>query len=114
LSLLQDKEQSFYAKELEDQIKLLVAQEELEKELRQKYVDLSVSQTIYKLVIDGQISKAAKIKSDFKVPDERFWWLKIRALGETKNWTELDKFVKSKKSPIGYTVRKKKKKKERN
>ena len=35
----------------------------------------------------------------------RFWWLKIDCLAGMSDWTELDKFAKSKKSPIGYEVR---------
>lgn len=33
----------------------------------------------------------------------RFAWLKVKGLGETRNWVELEKFSKSK-SPIGYVV----------
>lgn len=32
----------------------------------------------------------------------RFWYLKLRALTEAKDWEGLDAFAKSKKSPIGY------------
>ncbi|XP_057194949.1 regucalcin-like [Triplophysa rosa] len=32
----------------------------------------------------------------------RFWWLKLKALAEKGDWEELEKFAKSKKSPIGY------------
>lgn len=39
------------------------------------------------------------------MPDKRFWWLKVKALAESRNWVELEKFAKSKKSPIGYEVR---------
>ena len=38
------------------------------------------------------------------MPDRRFWWLRIEALGETGDWAELDRFAKSQKSPIGYEV----------
>lgn len=34
----------------------------------------------------------------------RFWWLKLKALAEKGDWEELEKFAKSKKSPIGYLV----------
>jgi len=34
----------------------------------------------------------------------RFWWLKLKALAEKEDWEELEKFAKSKKSPIGYLV----------
>ena len=35
----------------------------------------------------------------------RFWWLKIDALAGAGEWIELERFAKSKKSPIGYEVR---------
>ena len=35
----------------------------------------------------------------------RFWWLKLKATVEVKDWDELDRFSKTKKSPIGYGVR---------
>lgn len=42
------------------------------------------------------------MKSEYKVPDKRFWWLRITVLAESFQWEELDKLSKSKKSPIGY------------
>jgi hypothetical protein len=38
----------------------------------------------------------------------RFWWAKLRALVEIRDWENLEKLSKSKKSPIGYEVKKKK------
>lgn len=35
----------------------------------------------------------------------RLWWLKLTALANMGDWEELEKFSKSKKSPIGYLVR---------
>lgn len=34
----------------------------------------------------------------------RYWWLKLTALAEKDDWEEMEKFAKSKKSPIGYLV----------
>lgn len=34
----------------------------------------------------------------------RFWWVKLRALVEVRDWETLEKLAKSKKSPIGYEV----------
>lgn len=34
----------------------------------------------------------------------RFWWLQITVLADGGDWLELEKFSKSKKSPIGYEV----------
>ncbi|MEQ2207092.1 hypothetical protein XENOCAPTIV_007158 [Xenoophorus captivus] len=32
----------------------------------------------------------------------RYWWLKLKSLAEKEQWEELEKFSKSKKSPIGF------------
>ena len=34
----------------------------------------------------------------------RFWWVRIKVLAEKRDWNELERFSKSKKSPIGYEV----------
>jgi len=34
----------------------------------------------------------------------RFYWLKVRSLAESRNWLELDRFSKARKSLIGYEV----------
>ena len=34
----------------------------------------------------------------------RYWWIRIKALAHKRDWNELEKFSKSKKSPIGYEV----------
>jgi hypothetical protein len=36
--------------------------------------------------------------------NNRYWWLRIQCLVEQGLWVELEKFSKSKKSPIGYEV----------
>ena len=80
-------------------------QQQLEKDTHQPFTGLSVSETIYKCTVLGQQSKASKVKSEFKVPDKRMWWIKLRALVEVRDWENLEKFAKSKKSPIGYEVK---------
>eukprot|EP00163_Fabomonas_tropica_P009719 TRINITY_DN19584_c0_g1_i1.p1 TRINITY_DN19584_c0_g1~~TRINITY_DN19584_c0_g1_i1.p1 ORF type:complete len:262 (-),score=75.70 TRINITY_DN19584_c0_g1_i1:92-877(-) len=101
----------FQAVATEEQIKLLHVQNDLEREYNVKgptsegthlFIDTSVSDTIYNLLVLGQHRKAAKLKVDFKVPDKRYWWLKVRALTHTHDWEALEKFAKEKKSPIGY------------
>lgn len=75
-----DKKYAFEAKITDEQVKLLVAQLSLEKELSQSFVGLPVSETITKLLLLGNTSKASKIKSDFKVPEKRFCWLRLKAI----------------------------------
>lgn len=68
----------------------------------QTFVGLSVHETIKRLLILGDLKNAEKKRNEYKVPDKRFWWLRIQVLSDGFQWDELDKFAKSKKSPIGY------------
>jgi len=106
LVLYTESKDLFAAKSTEEQIKLLLLQRDLEATLDDgkgvKFVDCSVNDTLSKLIVLGQSKRASKIKSDFKVPDKRFWWIKIKALVSVKDWMSLEKFAKEKKSPIGY------------
>ncbi|KAI9491794.1 Vps16, C-terminal region-domain-containing protein [Zychaea mexicana] len=99
-----DKDRAFEAKATDEGIKLLQMQQQLEKDTHQPFTGLSVSETIYKCTVLGQQNKASKVKSEFKVPDKRMWWIKLRALVEVRDWENLEKFAKSKKSPIGYEI----------
>ncbi|KAJ3186648.1 hypothetical protein HDU85_007468 [Gaertneriomyces sp. JEL0708] len=92
---LSDPETAFEAKVVEDEIKLINLQRDLERESGHVFLDLTLSQTIFKMLVLGLGSKAAKVKSEFRVPDRRFWWLKIKALVQTSNWDGLEKFAKS-------------------
>ncbi|KAG2191805.1 hypothetical protein INT46_001161 [Mucor plumbeus] len=96
------REQAFEAKAVDEAVKLLQFQLTLEKDTQQSFTGLSTSETIYKCTTLGQHNKASKIKTDFKIPDKRFWWVKLRALVEVRDWENLEKLSKSKKSPIGY------------
>ncbi|KAF9570847.1 hypothetical protein EC968_001335 [Mortierella alpina] len=96
------KDNVFETKAVEDSIRLLQAQVQLEKDYSQPFTGLSVSSTVYKLVTINQSNRAAKVRSDFKMPDKRFWWIKLRALVEIRDWEGVATLAKSKKSPIGY------------
>ncbi len=54
------------------------------------------------MILINDQDRANFLKKAFKIPDRRFWWIKVKALAEARNWIELDRFAKSKKSPIGY------------
>lgn len=75
-----DKKHAFEAKMTDEQVKLLGAQLSLEKDLGQSFVGLPVSETITKLLLIGNTNKAAKIKSDFKVSEKRFCWLRLKVI----------------------------------
>ncbi|KAH8311776.1 hypothetical protein KR044_008047, partial [Drosophila immigrans] len=63
---------------------------------------LSIHDTMLQLLQMGELKEAEKIKNDYNVPNRRFWWMRILTMSEHHNWAELEKFSKSKKSPIGY------------
>eukprot|EP00002_Diphylleia_rotans_P004919 TRINITY_DN1382_c0_g2_i1.p1 TRINITY_DN1382_c0_g2~~TRINITY_DN1382_c0_g2_i1.p1 ORF type:complete len:828 (-),score=186.60 TRINITY_DN1382_c0_g2_i1:1462-3921(-) len=96
------KDVGFMSKAIEEQERLYREQEEMEARLRTKVIGDSLSDTIYKCFTLGDVKRAQKLKSDFKVSDRCYWWLRVRALGELRDWDQLDKFSKEKKSPIGY------------
>lgn len=66
------------------------------------FYGLSIYDTLKRLLHLGDLKQAEKIKSEYKVPDKRFWWIRIQVLSENFQWDELEKFSKTKKSPIGY------------
>lgn len=68
----------------------------------QTFYGLSVHETIKRLLIAGDVKTAEKKRTEYKVSDKRFWWLRIQVLADTFQWDELEKFSKAKKSPIGY------------
>jgi len=76
----------------------------LEKALKRPggFVNMPLGETIFTVIMAGDMRRADQLRKDFKVPDKRWWWIKVKALAESSNWGELDRFSKSKKSPIGY------------
>ncbi|KAG0558247.1 hypothetical protein KC19_10G014100 [Ceratodon purpureus] len=99
----QTKEHMFERAAAEEQGKLLKLQQEFEISTGQLiFVDSSVSDTIRTLITLGNHRAAQRVKVDFKVPDKRFYWLKVFALATAKQWEALEKFSKEKKPPIGY------------
>jgi len=91
---------------LEDAIRLLKLQESYDKELKPQisYIGLSVNETLFRLIVDGENSKAAKFQTAFKVAEETFWNVKLRALVSTRRFDELRQWSQAKKPPIGYEV----------
>ncbi|XP_028919250.1 vacuolar protein sorting-associated protein 16 homolog isoform X1 [Ornithorhynchus anatinus] len=92
----------FAAKATEEQMKLLRLQRRLEEEVGERFLDLSLHDTVSALILAGSHKRADHLARDFRIPDKRFWWLKLTALAQREDWEELEKFSKSKKSPIGY------------
>ncbi|GAA99834.1 uncharacterized protein L969DRAFT_84183 [Mixia osmundae IAM 14324] len=103
-SFAEDKERSFETRMTEDYLRLLAYQQALEKEAddRKTFQGLSIDGTIRACILCSWPKKADKIKSEFEVPDIRFWFIKIKALIEARDWDSLEAFSRSKRSPIGY------------
>uniref|UniRef100_A0A674PM93 Vacuolar protein sorting-associated protein 16 homolog n=1 Tax=Takifugu rubripes TaxID=31033 RepID=A0A674PM93_TAKRU len=57
---------------------------------------------LFFLLSSGFHKQAEQLYRDFKVPEKRYWWLKLKSLAKKEEWEELEKFSKTKKSPIGY------------
>ena len=66
------------------------------------FVGLSLNETIRQCLVQNWPKKAEKLRSEWKVPDKRWWYLKLKALTEIRDWEQLDHFAKSKKPPIGF------------
>ncbi|ESO96565.1 hypothetical protein LOTGIDRAFT_115951 [Lottia gigantea] len=101
INCYQKAKMEFAAKQTEDQIKLLKLQRKLEDETNKPYLDLSIQDTMYRLTQNGNHKLAEQIRKDFKVPDKRFWLMRMSALAESGDWMELEKFSKTKKPPVG-------------
>ena len=89
---------------LEDAHKLLRFQETFERELNERYVGLSVNETINKLIVGGNMKRAGRVQAEFKVPEKTFAWVRLRALVMRRDWRELEESSKARKSPIGWEV----------
>ncbi|KAK6348946.1 hypothetical protein TWF730_009707 [Orbilia blumenaviensis] len=102
--LLKDsKEHALDSSALEESIKLLTIQESLERDIfEETFVSLSLNDTIFKLTRLGFHPRANKIRSEFKMPDKRFWWIKLRGLVAKREWAEIEEWSKLKTSPIGW------------
>lgn len=86
----------------EETRKLLKVQKTLNERSVKRLDGLTLHDTVYELLKLGDIKSAEKLRNDFKMPERRYWWIRIQILTEKFQWDELEKFSKSKKSPIGY------------
>lgn len=100
----EDKDRSFEAKMMNESVRLLALQQQYEKDSdgKTKFFGQSVSETIRTCISNGMNKKADRVKSEFKVPDKRFWYLKLHALTAMRDFDALDAFARSRRSPIGY------------
>lgn len=99
----ESKEHNFESKAAEEHTKLLRFQHELEVKTKQAiFVDSSISDTIRTCIVIGNHKDALRVKTEFKVSEKRWYWLKVFALATIGDWDGLEKFSKEKRPPIGY------------
>ncbi|XP_061385119.1 vacuolar protein sorting-associated protein 16 homolog [Danaus plexippus] len=86
----------------EEARKLCKQQSSLQETYGESFVGLSLHDTVKKLLEQGEIKLADKLRSEYRMPDKRYWWLRILVMADNYKWDDLEKFSKSKKSPCGY------------
>ena len=107
----QGRDLSFYKTVTDEQIELIDIQRTLEIRSRRDFVDLSLSETIYNIILlgiefpsdfatwDREITKIIK---KFKVNEKTLYHIRVGCYGKTNSWALLSKLANEKKSPIGY------------
>ncbi|KAJ2803700.1 Vacuolar protein sorting-associated protein 16 [Coemansia guatemalensis] len=92
---------------METQIKLVEIQRQLDHNRDsstpvESFVGLTLNQTISRCLREGNYTRANKLRGDFNVPEVRYYWIKLRALVQRRDWSELARLASARKSPIGY------------
>jgi hypothetical protein len=104
LSSFKKAKSDFAIAATEEQIKLLKLQFRLKEKNRIDCVSSSITDTLRAILVAREYKVADEFRKEFKVSDKRFWWTKIAVESSQGNWAEMEKFSRSKKSPIGYEV----------
>lgn len=102
-----DSAAQLHTKTFNETAQLLKMQEAFDKDITDtsgSYTGLSVNETLFRLIRSGYGKRAAKVQSEFKVPEKTFWWIRLRALVAARLWGELEEVAKNRKSPIGWEV----------
>jgi hypothetical protein len=102
LSDSKDPTATHHQKAITEAQQLLRAQEALQRDNDTSYIGLSLHETLHTLIRSGYSKRAAKIQSDFHVPDKIYAWIRLRALVAARNWGELEELSKSRRSPINW------------
>ena len=75
---LQTKEHGFQSKAALEQAKLAKFQAHLEEETGNAcFVGLTLIATAQQCIRLGNLRAAARVQSEFRISDKRFWWLKV-------------------------------------
>ncbi|KAK5103934.1 Vacuolar protein sorting-associated protein 16 [Lithohypha guttulata] len=94
-----------HTKSLAEATVLLKMQESFDKDITDNsgsYVGLSVNETMFQLIRSGYSKRADRVRSEFKVPEKTWWWVRLRALVAARLWGDVEEIGKNRKSPIGW------------
>ncbi|KAJ2660898.1 Vacuolar protein sorting-associated protein 16 [Coemansia sp. RSA 1199] len=100
-----DKASVLEARAMDQQIKLLQVQQQFSRDISNEedsYIGLTLNETLARTLAAGNYSRATKLRTDFKVPERRFYYIKVHALVGRRDWAELARLAHARKSPIGY------------
>lgn len=105
MDALKKSKNEFLVAHSDEYVRLLRYQLKLEEKFpSKKFFNLSVHETLRQLLQDKEYKLCEDMRKDFKVPDKRYYYLKLMTLAEINEWSEIEKLSKAKKSPIGYEV----------
>mmetsp|Transcript_58339 Transcript_58339/g.103681 ORF Transcript_58339/g.103681 Transcript_58339/m.103681 type:complete len:862 (+) Transcript_58339:8-2593(+) len=102
----------FSAQATAEESELLKAQAALEEQAETKrwlngphrFAGLSLTSTLVKLIELGEVVEADNLHTQMKVADKRYWRMKVRALSNAGNLSELNMLATHRSSPIGYEL----------
>ncbi|KAL8908941.1 MAG: hypothetical protein Q9207_000517 [Kuettlingeria erythrocarpa] len=97
-----DPTATLYSRSYAEAQALIRVQASLDHDVDARYTGLSLNETIFCLIKTGYGKRAAKVQSDFKVPEKTWWWLRLRGLVAKRDWGEIEEVSKQRRSPIGW------------
>lgn len=68
------------------------------------FVGRSLAFTVLATLVDGNTKMAAKLRSDFKMSDKHWAWLRARAAVARSDWDSLASLAEEKKPPMGHVA----------
>ncbi|KAJ2160625.1 Vacuolar protein [Coemansia sp. RSA 552] len=102
-TLARDPSQALESRALDTEIRLAQAQQKLAADLSDpEIIGLPLNATLARCLAAGNYSRASKLRTEFRVPEPRFYLIKIAALVGRRDWVELARLASARKSPVGY------------
>jgi hypothetical protein len=68
------------------------------------YLGRSLSDTLYRALLEGHAKSAAKLRADFRLSDRHWAWLRARAAVARADWDALAALAEDKKPPTGHAA----------